>query len=72
MAVCDRRAPLRQCMPRPTLAQYQEDSALMLQLQRENMDLRSRLEALTGAGAAQPPELLTAQPIMDDFSVVAQ
>ncbi|XP_043218854.1 WD repeat-containing protein 91-like [Amphibalanus amphitrite] len=60
-----------QCMPRPTLAQYQEDSALMLQLQRENMDLRSRLEALTGAGAAPPPELLPAQPIMDDFNVVA-
>ena len=62
-------------MPRPTLARYQEDSALMLQLQRENMDLRSRLEALTGAATQPPPELASAHDrteVMDDFNVVAQ
>ncbi|XP_049957291.1 WD repeat-containing protein 91 [Schistocerca serialis cubense] len=70
-------AMIFQCMPLPTLANYEEDAARMRRLQEENDMLRHKLAQIdnTKATPSDGPSLIEGvQPteLMDDFYIIAQ
>lgn len=66
-------ATIFQCMPQPTLANFEEDAMKIKKLQEENEALRNRLTLLLDRGSdVIPCDVAPPAHLLDDFYIIAQ